>query len=261
MTLLPATRRADTFALALAIVLPTLVTWLYFIALRNQPAAFQQLAYGIGKTFQFGWPVAWAFVTGRLKLQWPRFESQGVWIGVLFGLTIAGTTLGIYHGWLKESDFFVGPAAAIRAKVTAIGIQSSVAFIALGAFYSLGHSWLEEYYWRWFVFGLARQDQLAPSFGLRRAESSLAGSLYLSLPIAIAISAIGFMTHHVLVLAMYFGWDSPATYLFSACVAIGGAVWAWLYYRTGSLYGAWFSHLLVDAGIFLVGYDVVRGFV
>jgi uncharacterized protein len=49
---------------------------------------------------------------------------------------------------------------------------------------------------------------------------------------------------------------SPWTWLFSLSVAVGGAFWAWLYQRTGSLYGPWLSHLLVDAAIFLVGYDL-----
>ena len=54
------------------------------------------------------------------------------------------------------------------------------------------------------------------------------------------------------------GFSSPATWLFSVCVAVGGAMWAWLYERTGSLLGPWLSHLLVDAAIFAIGYDLVR---
>jgi hypothetical protein len=30
-----------------------------------------------------------------------------------------------------------------------------------------------------------------------------------------------------------------------------------LYRRSGSLYGPWLSHLLVDAAIFWIGYDLV----
>jgi membrane protease YdiL (CAAX protease family) len=107
----------------------------------------------------------------------------------------------------------------------------------MGAFLSLIHSGLEEYYWRWFVFG--RLQRL-----IRPGR-------------AIAVSALSFMLHHVLLLAVYFGWTSPATWLFSAAVAVGGAYWAWLYRRSGSLYGAWLSHLLIDAAIFTVGYDLV----
>jgi membrane protease YdiL (CAAX protease family) len=42
-------------------------------------------------------------------------------------------------------------------------------------------------------------------------------------------------------------------------VAAGGAVWAWVYHRSGSLLGPWLSHMLVDAGIFLVGYQMLSG--
>ena len=71
------------------------------------------------------------------------------------------------------------------------------------------------------------------------------------------ISSLGFMAHHVIVLGFYFGWHSPWVYLLSLAVAIGGAFWAWLYDRTGSLAGPWLSHMLVDAGIFAVGYRMI----
>jgi membrane protease YdiL (CAAX protease family) len=61
------------------------------------------------------------------------------------------------------------------------------------------------------------------------------------------------------VLAHYFGWTSPLTLLFSASVAVGGAFWAWLYERTGSLLGPWLSHLVIDAGIFFIGFKLVAG--
>jgi membrane protease YdiL (CAAX protease family) len=67
------------------------------------------------------------------------------------------------------------------------------------------------------------------------------------------------MAHHVLVLAWYFGWTSWATWLFSVSVAIGGVVWCWIYQRSGSLVGPWLSHLLIDAAIFTIGYDMVHG--
>ena len=72
------------------------------------------------------------------------------------------------------------------------------------------------------------------------------------------MSSLGFLAHHVLVLGKFFGFANPATYLLSACIAVGGAVWAWLYDRTGSLLGPWLSHMLVDAAIFAIGYDLVR---
>jgi membrane protease YdiL (CAAX protease family) len=111
-------------------------------------------------------------------------------------------------------------------------------YVALAVFYSLAHSLLEEYYWRWFVFGQLRR--LLPLWP------------------AIVVSAVGFMAHHVLVLSLYFGWWTWPTMLLSAAVAAGGGFWAWLYDRSGSLLGPWLSHLLIDAGIFFVGFHLVR---
>ena len=78
------------------------------------------------------------------------------------------------------------------------------------------------------------------------------------MPAAILISSLGFMLHHVLLLGTFFGYDAAATWVFSLAIAIGGAFWAWLYHRTNSLYPPWLSHLIVDAAIFIVGYDLVR---
>ena len=43
---------------------------------------------------------------------------------------------------------------------------------------------------------------------------------------AIAISALGFMAHHVIVLSVFFGGDSFLSLFFSLGVAIGGVAWA-----------------------------------
>ena len=72
------------------------------------------------------------------------------------------------------------------------------------------------------------------------------------------VSSLGFMAHHVILLATYFGITEPVTWVFSLAIAVGGTFWAWLYHRTGSLLGPWLSHLLVDAAIFLIGYEIVQ---
>ena len=48
------------------------------------------------------------------------------------------------------------------------------------------------------------------------------------------------------------------TWIFSLAIAIGGAFWAWLYHRSGSLVGPWLSHLLIDGAIFWIGYEIVE---
>jgi membrane protease YdiL (CAAX protease family) len=75
---------------------------------------------------------------------------------------------------------------------------------------------------------------------------------------AVAISSIAFAAHHVIVLTLYFGALSPATWLLSLAIVLGGVFWAWLYDRRGSVVGPWASHMIIDAGIFWIGFELVR---
>jgi membrane protease YdiL (CAAX protease family) len=229
--------RASWPAISFALVYPAALTWVYFIALAGESAAMQQAAYTVGKLIQFSFPLVWTWLYRRDSLGMPKPRLAGVLEGLVFGAAVAGGMLLAYHFWLKPAGLLEVAAEPMLAKLTGIGLVTPAAFIVLSVFYSLAHSLLEEYYWRWFVFA-------------RLAEAT-------RLPLAIAASSLGFMAHHVLVIGFYFGWTSPETWLFSFAVAIGGAVWAWLYHRSRSLVGPWLSHLLVDAAIFAVGYDLV----
>ena len=231
-------RRADVQAVLFTLAFPTLVTWVYFVLLKESAPWLQQTAYGIGKVLQFAFPVLWVAAVQRRPLGFKRPGPQGLGEGVAFGLVVFAAVLVVYHAWLKPAGYFNAAAEPIEQKVAGFGVAGFWSYFALGAFYSLVHSFLEEYYWRWFVFGQLRR--------LVRPGT------------AIVVSSVGFMAHHVLVLGTFFGWSSPATFLFSLAVAVGGAVWAWIYQRSDSLYAPWLSHLLVDAAIFAVGYDLVR---
>jgi hypothetical protein len=127
----------------------------------------------------------------------------------------------------------------VRTYLEEFHLNTPARYLLLAAFMSVVHSLLEEYYWRWFVFG-----------GLRRC---LPGS------VAIVVSSLAFMAHHVIILVSYFPGNLPMALVFSLGVAVGGAVWAWLYGRYQSLYAPWMSHLLIDAAIMAVGYDIAFG--
>jgi membrane protease YdiL (CAAX protease family) len=226
-------------AVVFAITYPTALTWVYFLVLASESSAVQQAAYTVGKLIQFGFPIVWTWIYRPRSLGLPRPRLAGVMEGLAFGAIVAGGMLLAYHFWLKPAAFFSAATDSVMARLTGIGLLTPMAFIVLGVFYSLVHSLLEEYYWRWFVF--ARLAEMA------------------RLWLAILISSVGFTAHHVLILGFYFGWTSLTTLLFSVAVAIGGGIWAWLYHRSGSLVGPWLSHLLVDAAIFLIGYDLAFG--
>jgi membrane protease YdiL (CAAX protease family) len=144
-----------------------------------------------------------------------------------------------YFFWLKPEQLIAPFASLIRSKAASFGMGSPATFIVGAALLSLVHSLMEEYYWRWFVFG-----------GLRR---------YMPVAAAIALSSLAFTAHHVILLASFFGGLTLPAVLFSLCVAIGGAAWTWIYHRSGSLLGPWLSHAMIDAGIFVVGYSLIWG--
>ena len=232
-------RTAAWLGAVFALVFPTIVTWAYFFRDAGADQGVQQAVMATLKVLQFAFPAVWACFVLRQRLEWRRPSTQGVVTGLLFGLAAAAAGWIVFRYVLESSPMFVAAADQIRAKVAGFGLDSRSKFVALGVFYSLAHSLLEEYYWRWFVFGQLRR--LAPLWP------------------AIVVSSLGFMAHHVLVLSLYFGWWTWPTLLFSASIAVGGAFWAWLYDCTGSLLGPWLSHLVVDAGIFFIGFQLVRG--
>jgi len=226
-------------ALAFGLAFPSLLTLVYFVVLSEAARPVQQGVYVVGKALQFGLPV---FLLLRRhprpwSLAWP--SGRGAALGVAFGLAVLVAGLALHHGVLVPHRVLDGaPAAAIRAKVLGFGVTGPWRFLALGAFYSLVHSAAEELYWRGFVFG-----------GLREVCRPGRAALW---------SSAGFTAHHVILLSVFFGWGSPWTWALSFAVGLGGAFWAWLYQRSGSLVGPWLGHLLVDAAIFLIGWDLVR---
>jgi uncharacterized protein len=223
-------------SIVVAIVYPTALTFVYFDLLANAPTVVQQGVYALGKVLQFGLPAVWTKSVLKEEFDVHRPSMTDFAWGIGSGVIVFVATLLIVHQWLLPGGYFATAVDGIQAKIKGMGVDSPSRYIALSTFYALGHSGLEEYYWRWFVFGRLK----------RRT----------SLGAAILWSSVGFMSHHVLIVARFFGWSSPLTYALPLLVAIGGAGWAWLYHRTHSLYGPWISHLFADAVIFFIGFQL-----
>jgi membrane protease YdiL (CAAX protease family) len=218
--------------------LPTLLTWLYFVALATGEAnPLQQAAYAAGKVAQFGWPVLAAWWLDRAFPRPSRPHFRGLLLGLAFGLLVAGGMFCLYFALLRGSEVLADTSRRVTDKLVELGLTSLSAYLLFGVFLSVFHSLFEEYYWRWFVFGrLRRLLPLAP---------------------ALVLAALAFAAHHVLVLHIYFpGRFFSAVLPFSLCIAAGGVAWGWLYERTGSIYSCWLSHALVDLAIMVIGYDL-----
>jgi len=178
----------------------------------------------------------WYFERDRLRPAWPTL--RGLEYGVGFGLVIALLVFVTFFGWFQHSELFAQTPAKVYALVHKLHATTPARYVVLTLIFCVGHALLEEYYWRWFAFGWLRR--------------------YVPVTAAIVISALGFTAHHLLLLHVYF----PGNFWLLAvplalAVAVGGAVWAWIYDRSGSLYAAWISHMLIDLAIFAAGYAMI----
>ena len=229
-------------AVLFALAFPTLIAWLYFVVFAADgtgPNRAMQALYAGGKAVQFGFPLLWLLLADRAALRDLRLSPRGVGLGTAFGLAVAAAIWPLSETLLR-AGLLEGMPAILRAKVAQLGLASPGRFLALAAFLTLLHSGLEEYYWRGFVHG--QLSHLLPPAP------------------AIALSSLGFMAHHVVILAVYLpGRLWSAVLPLSLCIAAGGAAWAWLHQRSRSLLGPWISHALVDAALMAVGYRLLFG--
>lgn len=219
-----------------AMVLPAVAAFFYFVPSQSLPVFWQRLAYALGKIV-FVLPLLWHLGVERRPFPRRPRSSAGLMSGLGFGLFVTAGILILYFAGLRATPTFLAAADAVRAKMIAFGLQDPASYAAFAVFVSLLHSALEEYYWRWFVFGRLRD--------------------YLAFLPAAVLGSLAFAAHHVIILGVYFGWGSVMQVAFSFAVAVGGMAWCFLFHRTGSLLGPWLSHALIDAAIFAVGYDLV----
>ncbi len=227
----------EILVLLFGLTFPVGLTYVFFVLLADAPSWVQRLAGGGLKSIQFLLPLFWVWGVLRQRVRPFSWSTRGLLPGVLFGGLAAAAMVVGYRWVLTQLGVLSTLELAVRQKVGELGFVSQAQFLALSLFYTLAHSLLEEYYWRWFIFGrLMHQVRLAA---------------------AVTISAVGFTLHHVVVLGKFFGYGSPATWIGAAGVCAGGVVWAMLYQRTERLLVPWCSHAIVDAAIFWIGYQLL----
>jgi len=216
-----------------ALVLPFAAAWYYFAPGRD-PVLARAVYVGI-KLFLLVWPVA--AVRLLLNEHLPRIawlqakHWRALPLGALTGIGVALAAGGLMLTPLKEVALAAAPA--IREKLVTLGVEKHYWLFAV--FLSVIHAALEEYYWRWFVFGqLRRKLMLTP---------------------AVTVAALGFASHHIIILSQFF--PLPWAITLGLLVGAGGAMWSLMFERQGTLSGAWISHALVDFGVMAIGYWVI----
>ncbi len=202
--------------------------------------SIRKMSIWLGKLVQFSLPLPFLMLMRPTRpsapLAFPRWKNL-LW-GVSFGVLVSVAFITLYYGFLQEHPVAMAFSKKLYAYLAESDLASPPGFLTLGLFTAIVHSFLEEYYWRWFVFG--------------RMEK------YFPLWTAIILSSLGFMSYHVVLLWHYFP-NQLFTVVVpgSLAVAIGGVFWAWLYNRDKSLSSVWISHLLVDGAMVYVEYQML----
>ena len=226
--------------LLIAMFLPTLMAWLYFAQFVGQ-ADWMRILYFLTKLLEFVIAATPIYIVWRTTGRLPRFPIRslhGVTWGLSFGLAVNGGMLALYFLMMRDSSVMSQAPAAIEERIRAFGVTAPGSFLIMAVFISMIHAALEEYFWRWYVFGQLRRGMPVTA--------------------ALVVAAVGFTLHHVIIIHMFVpSW--PWTLFFSFAVMVGGGVWAWLYHKSGSLVGPWVSHMLIDFGLMWIGFDLCRG--
>jgi len=217
-------------ALLPAMLLPLIASVVYFVLFSAR--SWAPLLYTATKIFTVAWPLFACSII--LKEPFPRLAGdlgrrlRAGWFGALVGSAISGAMVGLLATPLGA--VVLQSAGAIRVKAQQLGILDHYWSFAL--FLSLANSAVEEYYWRWFVYGKLRA--LVPGWG------------------AHALAGAAFAAHHIVVATQFFplAWGV----FLGASVGVGGVIMSLLYERQGTLAGAWACHLVADLGIMGIGY-------
>jgi len=222
--------------LAPALALPTLSSLFYFVLFKE--AAVAKPIYVATKIFTVAWPVIATLWIFRQRIRFLSHPLKHHLRSALPGLVIGLAILAVMVVWMQIPplrEIILAGGSDVRGKVQSLGFLDHFIFFAV--FITLFHSFIEEFYWRWFVFGNLRE--------------------VLPLPVAHAVAAVGFAAHHLVVTCQYY----PFWFAFglAICVAVGGLIWSLLFQRYNSLLGSWICHMCVDAGLMWVGYTMITG--
>ncbi len=222
--------------LAAAMTLPTLASLAYFVWLEG--TSWVAPVYLGAKALQFSGPLA-ALGALLAAATGPAQPGRSVALGLGTGIAGAAFTWLSYVVLFRGGEMAATAADAIAVKLADFHLDTLWRYVLAALLISFLHSWLEEVYWRAFVYRRLQR--------LMQSEWSL------------VVAALAFAAHHVVVIGVYLG-DAPVliVLVMSAPVVLGGALWCLLYRTTGNrLLAPWISHICLDLAIMAVGCDLI----
>jgi len=166
-----------------------------------------------------------------LYLSLLRPKKRGTVISVLFGVGIYVLILGGYFAVSRFFDFSqIAGALTENAGVT----KDNFLFVSL--YISFANSFLEEFFFRGFVFT-----------NLSRSTGRVFAYIF---------SALSFSLYHT---AMMIGWFSPVLFaLVMVGLAAGGVLFNFLNEKTDTIYCSWLTHMFANFAINTIGFMLLK---
>ncbi len=160
-----------------------------------------------------------------------RPKKKGLLPAISLGVGIYVVILG---GYFLVSPFF--DFSKIAGALTTNAGVTKENFLYVSLYISFANSFLEEFFFRGFVF--TNLEQLS------------------SRKLAYIFSAAAFSLYHV---AMMIGWFSPALFLLVMIgLAIGGMIFNWLNEKLDTIYCSWLTHMFANFAINTIGFMLLQ---
>ena len=168
---------------------------------------------------------------GVLYLQLLRPKKKSLLPAIVLGVGIYVVILG---GYFLVSPFF--DFSKIAGALTTNAGVTKENFLYVSLYISFANSFLEEFFFRGFVFT-----------NLKRLSGR---------KLAYIFSATAFSLYHV---AMMIGWFSPALFLLVMVgLAAGGMIFNWLNEKLDTIYCSWLTHMFANFAINTIGFMLLK---
>lgn len=160
-----------------------------------------------------------------------RPKKKGLLPAIALGACIYGVILG---GYFLVKPFF--DFSQIAGALTQNAGVTKANFLYVSLYISFANSFLEEFFFRGFVFT-----------NLKRHSSRSVAYLF---------SAAAFSLYHV---AMMIGWFSPVLFLLVMVgLVIGGMIFNWLNEKLDTIYCSWLTHMFANFAINTIGFILLK---
>lgn len=166
-----------------------------------------------------------------LYLQLLRPKKKGLLPAIALGIGIYVVILG---GYFLVSPFF--DFSQIAGALTDNAGVTKENFLYVSLYISFANSFLEEFFFRGFVFTNLKQHS--------------------GRKLAYIFSAAAFSLYHV---AMMIGWFSPVLFLLVMVgLVVGGMIFNWLNEKLDTIYCSWLTHMFANFAINTIGFLLLQ---